>query len=81
VAIEVAAWAALPGEQAILVSSEDLKLWTFHPDSQPESIKNASLAGDYFAIGAMTATYVVLSVATASLASVSGEYGHVPSPD
>jgi len=71
----------VPGEQAILVSSEDLKLWTFSPNSQPESIKNPSLAGDYFAVGGITATYVVLAVATASLASVSGEYGQVPLPD
>jgi len=71
----------VPGKQAILVSSQDLRLWRFHSQSEPETIKNPSLAGDYFAIGTITATYVVLAVGTASLAAIGGEAGQVPSPD
>lgn len=62
------------GKQALLVTSTDLGIWSFHDNDDLESIKNPSLAGDYIVLGTLTATYVVLATVTAALG------GHPPLP-
>lgn len=57
----------VPGRQALLVTSGDLRLWEFITGDAPEKIKNPSLAGDYISVGAIWATYAVLTTATVAL--------------
>lgn len=54
----------VPGRQALLVTSSDLRLWEFITGDVPEKIKNPSLAGDYISVGAIWATYAVVTAAT-----------------
>jgi WD40 repeat protein len=68
----------VPGKQALLVAGRDLKLWEFQTADNAEALSNPSLAGDYVAIGAMTATWVALTAVTAMAGAFSGDAPVLP---
>jgi WD40 repeat protein len=70
----------IPGEQTLLVAGRDLKLWNFQSDDDVAELGNPSLAGDYIAIGTMTATYVALTAVVAMAGAFSGEATSMPAP-